>query len=1102
MKSLGTIAKLGLFLVFAASVWAQAVSQIQGTVQDASGAAVPGAEVKATQIATGTVRTTLSAADGNYVLPNLPIGPYTVEVAKQGFTKYVQTGIVLQVATSPTIDIALNVGQVSEQVNVEANASQVETQTTSVGSVMETERVLELPLNGRNSADLIQNLGAAVNTGVAGGASSRSMNGGVGYSVAGGQSYGVSYQLDGSLHNNPFDNLNLPLPFPDALQEFKVETSALTAQNGMHASAAVNAVTKSGTNEFHGDAFEFLRNGAVNGHAYFSKIADNLKRNQYGGTVGGPIKKNKLFVFGAYQGTKTRVFTPDNTAFVPTLKMLQTGDFNGCATLKAPAVGNVLDPATFNQASIKLVQKLGFTGPAPCGFLSFGIPTATNEYQVVARTDYQISDKQTLFGRYMATAYAQPPPYSLDQNLLNTIQGGRDNLAQSVTLGHTYLISSTTVNSFRATVNRTGIQRTNADIVSAPDLGVKIFSYMPHYLIETMTSGFNIGGGTENAANFRTTTYQLSDDVNLVRGAHQFAFGATLNQWRSAAYANVRSPGTFTFSGALTGNGLADFLIGNLSGTTSSYLQSAPNTLIAQEWYFGAYAQDTWKITPRLTLNYGVRWEPWFPQQLTNNAVYNFDYSRFYAGTRSTVFKNAPAGFTFPGDQGFVEQSGMNKRWGNLGPRVGLAWDPKGDGRMSIRASYGLAYDFVNGQFYINTANAPPWGSETRITGNVPFDDPFGSSAAAAQGITNIFPVSFSVNAPFSVVGPFIALKPNMRNPETHTWNVSVQRQVGSAWLFSASYIGTETEHIWVSTAGNPGVFGPGATTANLQARRVLTLSGNPDAKYIGFLDFFDDGGTQSYNGMLLSAQRRLTRGLSMNANYTWSHCIGDFTQGGQTPNVGTGYIDPNNRRYDRGPCSGATSYSSDRRHIFNLTAVAETPRFANNMARMLGTGWKVSGIYTAVSGAPINVTTTTDVLQSGASAQRPNLVGDPYGSGLTRYLVNQPTALSAGSPFQLPAGGTLGSLGRFALIGPSFWNISMALSRSFRIIEHQSLEVRAEAFNLTNSLHAGNPTTNLNSALFGQITSTYSNSNGQGPQAGATSNDSRVMQFALKYVF
>jgi len=1095
MKTLGIFVRLVLFICLGAIAWSQALTQIQGTVQDSTGAAVPGAAIKATQTDTGATRTTTSAADGGYVLPNLPLGPYSLEVTKEGFQKYVQTGITLQVNVIPTVDIALKVGSISESVNVEANANLVETQTTSVGAVMETERVLELPLNGRNSADLIQMIGAAVNTGVAGGASSRSMNGGVGYSVAGGQAYGVSYQLDGSLHNNPFDNLNLPLPFPDALQEFKVETSSLTAQNGMHSGAAVNAVTKSGTNEFHGDAFEFLRNGAVNGHPFFSKRADNLKRNQFGGVIGGPIKKNKLFVFGGYEGTRTRQFNPDNTTQLPTAKML-AGDFNGCATLKAPGTdpriigANQIDTTKFSAASTKLLQKLNQTGPGPCGITTFGIATASNEYQVVGRVDYQVSDRQTLFGRYIATSFAQTPPYALDQNLLNTIQGGRDNLGQTFTLGDTYLISPTTVNSIRVSVNRTAIQRTNSDFFSAPELGVPTYSYMPHYMIMTITSGFNLGGGTENAANFRTTTYQLGDDVSLIRGAHQIAFGATTNQWRSAGYANVRSPGTFTFSGALTGNGMADFLLGNLSGTTSSFLQSAPNTLIAQDWYFGAYVQDTWKMSQRLTLNYGVRWEPWFPQQLTNNAIYNFDFGKFAAGQKSTVFKNAPAGFTFPGDSGFEGQGGMNKRWSNFGPRVGLAWDPMGDGRLSIRASYGLSYDFVNGQFFINTANAPPWGSETRLTGNVPFDNPFASNPSA-----NIFPVTFDANAPFSLAGPFIALKPNSKNSGIHSWNLSVQKQLGTSWLLSASYLGNETQHLWVSTAGNPGVFGPGASTANLQARRVLSRTGNPDAKYIGFLDFFDDGGTQSYQGLLLSAQKRLSRGVSFGANYTWSHCIGDFTQGGQTPNVGTGFIDPNNRRYDRGPCSGATSYSSDRRHIFNLTAVVETPKFSSNTARMVGSGWKVAGFYRAYSGAPVNVTTSVDVLQSGASGQRPNLVADPYGTNaFTQYLI-------PGS-FAAATAGTLGNLGRFALTGPTYWNVDMALSRAFRIRERQSIEVRAEAFNLTNSLRLGNPTTNFNSTLFGKITSTYSNSNGTGPQNGASSNDSRVMQFAMKYVF
>src|SRR5579872_3617367 len=312
-----------LFVLTCAALFAQATSQIQGVVRDASGSPVQGAEVKATQTDTGTVRTASTAADGNYVLSNLAIGPWRLEVSKAGFTTYVQTGIVLQVATNPTIDVALGVGAVSQTVQVEANAAQVETENTSVGTVIENQRIIDLPLNGRQATDLIQLTGAAIPAGVNGTAG---FPGGQNIAIAGGQLSGVGYFLDGTLYNNPFDATNLPFPFPDALQEFKVETSTLTAQNGMHSAAAVNAVVKSGTNSIHGDLFEFLRNGDLNARNFFALKRDTLKRNQYGGTVGGPIKKDKIFFFAGYQGTRLRSDPGSSTAFVPTAQMLQ-GDF-------------------------------------------------------------------------------------------------------------------------------------------------------------------------------------------------------------------------------------------------------------------------------------------------------------------------------------------------------------------------------------------------------------------------------------------------------------------------------------------------------------------------------------------------------------------------------------------------------------------------------------------------------------------------------------------------------------------------------------------------------------------------------------------------------
>jgi hypothetical protein len=306
------------FLALSCGVWAQSTAQIQGSIQDASGSAVPGAIVKATQTETGAVRATASGADGTYVLTNLAIGPYRPEVSKPGFSTYVQTGIVPQVESQPTVEVSLQIGNVSEQVQVEANAALVETQSTNVGSVIENQRILELPLNGRQATDLIQLAGAAIPQGPGGGPGGFPNTGQI--VIAGGQAFGVGYDLDGGLFNNPSDNANLPFPFPDALQEFKVETSALDAAKGVHAGASINAATKAGTNEFHGDLFELLRNNALNAQNLFTNAApnaakDTLKRNQFGGVLGGRIIKDKLFFFGGYQETQTRMWAPAD-AFV------------------------------------------------------------------------------------------------------------------------------------------------------------------------------------------------------------------------------------------------------------------------------------------------------------------------------------------------------------------------------------------------------------------------------------------------------------------------------------------------------------------------------------------------------------------------------------------------------------------------------------------------------------------------------------------------------------------------------------------------------------------------------------------------------------------
>src|SRR2546421_3169064 len=308
--------------------WAQATAQISGTARDASGAVLPGVEITATQTEIGTARTTISNETGFYVLPSLPLGPYRLEAALAGFRTFVQTGILLQVNSSIAINATLEVGQVAQSIEIQANAAQVETRSSGVGQVIETQRILDLPLNGRNVTDLVTLSGLAVQT-----AASRAfgMRTGVLISVAGGTTDGVQYSLDGAPHINPLDGSGMPLPFPDALQEFRLSTSTQDASNGMHSGAAVNAVVKSGTNEFLGDLFEFVRNGAANARDFFAIKNDGLKRNQFGGTIGGPIKKDRAFFFAGYQGTTIRQTPVNNTIFVPTPQML-AGDLTTFAS--------------------------------------------------------------------------------------------------------------------------------------------------------------------------------------------------------------------------------------------------------------------------------------------------------------------------------------------------------------------------------------------------------------------------------------------------------------------------------------------------------------------------------------------------------------------------------------------------------------------------------------------------------------------------------------------------------------------------------------------------------------------------------------------------
>src|SRR5215470_9583254 len=803
-----------LICVFACNfVWAQATAQISGTVTDSSGAVLPGVEIKATQTETGITRTAITNETGIYVLPSLPLGPYRLEAALAGFRTFVQTGIVLQVNSNPVVNLALQVGQVAETVEVQANASQVETRSAGVGQVFENQRLLELPLNGRNVTDLVTLSGLAVQTGTS---RTFGMRTGVLISVAGGNSDGVQYALDGSPHINPFDGSGMPLPFPDALQEFRLSTSSQEASNGMRSGAAVNAVTKSGTNAFHGDAFEFLRNFALNGRDPFATRNDGLKRNQFGGVIGGPIKKNKIFFFTGYQGTVIRQTPISNTVFVPTPEMFN-GDFsvfasapcqNGRAiTLKAPFTDNKVSPALFSPAALKIAARLPKAIDA-CGRYLTGNILHENDHQVPARIDYQLSNKHTLFGRYMLTKIQVAVPFELDSttDVLTAGGFGSDDQSHSLTIGSTYIVNPNLVNSFRLSGNRVRALKPGASMFGPNDVGINAFTYQPHYLTMPVSGAFSLGSGnfTENSFAY-TTTYGANDDVSLLRGAHQFTFGAHYMRSVEWSVAQAWSGGSYTVNGSVTGLGVADFFLGNVS----QLRQANPNPLNLNQNFFGVYGQDTWKLNPKLTLTYGLRWEPFFPMSFPQGDVYNFSLAKFYGNQRSTVIPNAPPGFSYPGDPGFNGKSGIEPNYKNFDPRVGLAWDPAGDGKMAIRVGGGIAHDFIEQDLHLNTSSVSPFRLTVIQTG-VNLDNPWATYPGG-----NPFPYSYNKNTPyFAPYGSYLPVPPDMKTHTQYSWNFAIQHQATSNLFVSANYVGTHIIHIWNAIELNPAQFITGTCAA------------------------------------------------------------------------------------------------------------------------------------------------------------------------------------------------------------------------------------------------------------------------------------------------
>lgn len=1071
-----------LLALLSTAAWAQAVSgsQVSGFVRDSGAGALPGAEVTITNVDTGQVRTVFTAPDGGYALLNLAAGPYRLKVELEGFTTYVQDGIVLQVGTNPQINVELTIGAVNEQVTVTADAAMIETRSTGVGQVIDNQRVVELPLNGRQATELI------LLSGLATPAPAADLQTNKNYptttiSVAGGAANGITYIMDGGSHNDPFNNLNLPTPFPDALQEFKVETSSLPARYGHHAAAAVNVITKSGTNRFQGAAFDFVRHYRFNEKSYFALEKDSLRRQQFGGTLGGPIRTNRAFFFAAYQGKVEKTNPTTAQRFVPTAAM-RAGDFTAFASpacnngrqviLRAPFVDNRVDPSAFSPAATKL---LGFVPVSqdPCGLYQFGIPNDNTENQVLTKVDLKINQAQSVFGRYLFAVYDNPAYYD-GTNALTLSRIGQHNLVHSAVFGHNWIFSSNRLNAVHVSISRTFNDRILQEYFSPQDLGVNIYSPVAGYTNVTITgSGFSIGTGATNPGFFNSTSVQLADDFDLILKAHELSFGVNWIHTTDLTEFYRFMNGENTFNGTVLGLPLADFMLGR----SSNFSQNPPSRTNQLLNYIAVYAQDAWRVGPTFTLSYGLRWEPFLPMTNRDDRVYLFDIARFDSGIKSRVFPNAPAGLYFPGDEGFPERAVTSRKWAQFAPRVGAIWQPGHD--TSVRGAWGMFYD-TSHLFY--NIGYQAFGQGVAIPNPAGgFDDPYRDYPGG-----NPYPRVLELT-PASTFNQFAgyATYPLHTDPTVlHQWNVSLQRQMG-AWMLGASYIGSHTAHVWGGRALNPAIYIPGqSTTGNVNQRRTLFLQNPVEGRLIAGLSTLTDSGTADYAGLLLSAQRRLSDNFSLLSNWTLSKCESDQTDT-QFSAATTG-VDPDHPEYDRGPCV------SDRRHVLNVSGVIRTPEL--NKWGFLGrvlSDWQFSPLLRWQSGNLSTPVTGVDSALTGQPDQRAvQILADPYGDGrVERRADGSPSGVVYlnRDAFAAPPPGTYSTAHPRSILNRSTFTNDLAVTRRVRLANGNGLQVRWEIFNVLNHVNYGAPDVSLNSSNFGRIT---------------TTGDPRIMQFALKYEF
>lgn len=1079
---------------------AVAVAEVDGVVTDTTGRFMVNVQVSMIQADTKAARSTFTDVQGRFAIANLAPGPYIMDVKAPGFKDYRQTGIVLQVGQTIALNVAMTIGSVTETIEVAANASMVETKDSGIAQVMDQAKVVDLPLNGRNLTQLLTLVGGGTTTpagDLTGSKNIQGSNTSGTFSVGGAQANGVNYLLDGGDNNDNFSNVNLPIPFPDAVQEFSVQTNALQAQFGLHPGGAVNVVTKSGSNGFHGDLFEFLRNYELNARtkglitvagSVSQPARDSLKRNQFGGTAGGRIIRDKLFFFGGYQQTTQRSQPGTNTAHVPTA-LTAVGNFSvedaattagGCQakaitlkdpTTNAPFPNSTIPVSRFDPAAAKLLSKYVPVSTDNCGTVLYGQPANNPDWQAIGRVDYVLSDKHSMYGRYFIYNYTAQRFFNGTNVLTTGPNPGNFDETNNVTFGDTYTLSPTKLNAFHATFNRRADNRGSATNLFGPQaLGINGFNdNMPdNYMQITVSNYFNVACGTCAPGYFDDNTYQLSDDFSMTKGKHQFQFGVDVRKLEFNSLNNQQANGQWTFTGSTTvntGDSLGDLELGKLAALTDGYALSD----YMRQVVFAGYAQDTYRMSSHFTVTAGVRWEPFVPADDKQCRGNQFSLSEFQAGFHSTQYPGAPAGLLFGHDSANSNGCAFERKYlADFSPRLGIVWDPTGSGKQTIRAAFALMHDNPELFYPERWTTNPPYASSVALGTNAgPFSNPWLGYVSPTGVPGSPFPGA----SIFPAQGTYVSIPPVVPVEYTLQWNFSYQRQFAKDWLATGTYVGSRTNHVMGANDINMPQPSPTATTSNEPQRRLLALLNPTQGAFYSSIVQTDAGAWSTYHALQLKVEHRFAQHYTWLTNYTWSHCISTWDFGNEL--AADTYQNPNNRNAEKGDCN------FDRRQIFNTSLVANSPGFGNGIVRGLTRDWQIAPLISLNSGQPFNITDGTDVSLTGEALDRPNVVS---GVASQPHLLNEwfnpasfagscALAAYATNPVcQVP--GTFGNAGRDVLHGPGQIQFDMALSRQFPIKEHFKMELRADFFNIMNHANWNNPATAVNSATFAQITS------------------------------